>query len=283
MARPDTSPARRPCSKPAPPEKQRGRGGPARARGKQPARRGRRHRASPRRGGQERALAQAGLRGLVATRDGGIPLLSRAYPGNQVDVTQFQPMIEELHRRYTTALGGLGGPGGATVTFDAGQDSQPNFVRLAELGLHFVGSVPPSDHPGLLARPATDRQVVPAYADERLSAFETTAMVLGLQRRVILTHSPGLHTVLGRSAVRGRGASQVEVPVAESFSMARHVVGSQAAGLPVGGRLVPYRLVGRHRRIQFEDLMTYKQRTDVESRQAADDLIALSEELGLYE
>ena len=29
--------------------------------------------------------------GLVATRDGGIPLLSRAYPGNKVDVTQFQP------------------------------------------------------------------------------------------------------------------------------------------------------------------------------------------------
>ena len=35
---------------------------------------------------------------------------------------------------------------------------------------------------------------MPAYADERLSAFETTAMVLGQQRRVVLTHSPGLHT-----------------------------------------------------------------------------------------
>ncbi len=130
--------------------------------------------------------------GLVATRDGGIPLLSRAYPGNKVDVTQFQPMIEELARRYTAMLGGAGREGGeATVTFDAGQNSQPNFTRLAELGLHFVGSVPPSDHPDLLARPTTDRQVVPAYADERLSAFETTAMVLGQRRRVILTHSPG--------------------------------------------------------------------------------------------
>ena len=80
------------------------------------------------------------------------------------------------------------------MTFDAGQNSQPNFTRLAELGLHFVGSVPPSDHPDLLARPTADRQVVPAYTDERLSAFETTAMVLGQRRRVILTHSPGLHT-----------------------------------------------------------------------------------------
>ncbi|HEX5878400.1 MAG TPA: IS1634 family transposase [Actinomycetota bacterium] len=129
--------------------------------------------------------------GLVATRDGGVPLLSRAYPGNQVDVTQFQPMIEELAQRYTATLGG---PGAATLTFDAGQNSLPNFTRLAELGLHFVGSVPPSDHPGLLARPAADRHIVPAYAEENLTAFETTAPVLGQQRRVILTHSPSLHT-----------------------------------------------------------------------------------------
>ena len=129
--------------------------------------------------------------GLVATRDGGIPLLSHAYPGNKVDVTQFTAMIEELSRRYTATLGG---PGAATLTFDAGQNSAPNFTRLGELGLHFVGSVPPSDHPGLLARPATDRHLVPAYADEHLTAFEDTAMVLGQRRRVILTHSVGLHT-----------------------------------------------------------------------------------------
>ena len=129
--------------------------------------------------------------GLVATRDGGIPLLSRAYPGNKVDVTQFAAMVEELRRRYTSALGG---PGAATLTFDAGQNSEPNFTRLAELGLHFVGSVPPSEHPGLLARPATDRHVVPAYAPENLTAFEDTAVVLGQRRRVILTHSVGLHT-----------------------------------------------------------------------------------------
>ena len=129
--------------------------------------------------------------GLVATRDGGIPLLSHAYPGNKVDVTQFTAMIEELSRRYTATLGG---PGAATLTFDAGQNSAPNFTRLGELGLHFVGSVPPSDHPGLLARPATDRHLVPAYAEEHLTAFEDTAMVLGQRRRVILTHSVGLHT-----------------------------------------------------------------------------------------
>ena len=39
------------------------------------------------------------------------------------------PVIEELARRYTTALGGAGG---ATLTFDAGQNSEPNFTRLAD-------------------------------------------------------------------------------------------------------------------------------------------------------
>ena len=55
-------------------------------------------------------------------------------------------MIEELARRYTAALGG---PGGATLTFDAGQNSEPNFTRLTELGLHF-GSTP-------MAAPPLDR------------------------------------------------------------------------------------------------------------------------------
>jgi hypothetical protein len=35
---------------------------------------------------------------------------------------------------------------------------------------------------------------VAAYAAENLTAFETTAVVLGRRRRVILTHSVGLHT-----------------------------------------------------------------------------------------
>jgi len=45
---------------------------------------------------------------------------------------------------------------------------------------------------------------------------------------------------------------------------------------------IPFRKVGRHRRITFEDLMDYKRRDDQERRTAADDLAALSEELGLY-
>jgi hypothetical protein len=58
-----------------------------------------------------------------------------------------QQMIVELtarHRELDASAPEL------TVVFDAGQNSQPNFALLAEHQLHYVGSLPPSDHPALL-------------------------------------------------------------------------------------------------------------------------------------
>ncbi len=45
---------------------------------------------------------------------------------------------------------------------------------------------------------------------------------------------------------------------------------------------IPFRKVGRHRRVTFEALLDYKRKDDAQRRKAADDLTALSEELGLY-
>ena len=45
---------------------------------------------------------------------------------------------------------------------------------------------------------------------------------------------------------------------------------------------IPFRKVGRHRRITYEALAEYKRRDDLERRAAADDLADLSRELGLY-
>jgi excisionase family DNA binding protein len=45
---------------------------------------------------------------------------------------------------------------------------------------------------------------------------------------------------------------------------------------------IPFRMVGTHRRIRFEDLREYKRRDDLTRRRAADDLARLSQELGLY-
>lgn len=43
---------------------------------------------------------------------------------------------------------------------------------------------------------------------------------------------------------------------------------------------IPYRMVGKHRRITAEALMEYKRRDDQQRRTAADDLAALGQEFG---
>jgi excisionase family DNA binding protein len=45
---------------------------------------------------------------------------------------------------------------------------------------------------------------------------------------------------------------------------------------------IPYRMVGIHRRIRFEDLREYRRRDDLKRHQTADELTQLSEEPGLY-
>ena len=127
---------------------------------------------------------------LVVTRDGGIPVVSRAYPGNKPDVTQFSAVIDELAARYQRLAAGAGE---LTVVFDAGNDSAANQDHLAGLGLHFVGSLVVSQHPDLLAIPARRYVVLDPVRFGGLTCHETTAPALGATRRVILTHSPTFH------------------------------------------------------------------------------------------
>ncbi|MGH3970888.1 MAG: IS1634 family transposase [Mycobacterium sp.] len=138
--------------------------------------------------------------GLVVTRDGGIPLVSHAYPGNRPDVTQFAAMIDLLVARHAAVAEHVGIPAAAeiTVVFDAGQNSTANFAHLARSGLAYVGSVPPSDCGDLLALPANDRAVVDADRFGSLTALDTRRRVYGEQRRTILTHSPTLNAAQTR-------------------------------------------------------------------------------------
>jgi transposase len=141
---------------------------------------------------------------LVVTRDGAVPVASHASPGNRPDVTQFTHVLDELTTRYAALFdtdddGDAGGTGqGPTVVFDAGQNSAANFADLADTGLHFVGSLPPSDFPDLLAIPAHRRHPVDPQMYPGLSAYDTRALVFGADRRVVLTHSPTLHAKQAR-------------------------------------------------------------------------------------
>ena len=132
--------------------------------------------------------------GLVVTRDGGVPLLSHAYPGSKPDVTQFPEMIKTLAARHAVLAAAAGQQGTEmTVVFDAGQNSEANFALLAGTNLHYVGSVPASDCRDLLALPAAARSVVDKDRFGGLTACDTRRDVYGTGRRAILTHSPELH------------------------------------------------------------------------------------------
>lgn len=132
--------------------------------------------------------------GLVVTRQGGIPLLSHAYPGNKPDVTQFADMITTLAARHAALSAGAGSSAAQmTVVFDAGQNSAANFATLAETNLDYVGSVPASDCADLLALPAATRSIVDTDRFPGLSAYDTHRITYGADRRTIVTHSPQLH------------------------------------------------------------------------------------------
>jgi hypothetical protein len=140
---------------------------------------------------------------LVVTRDGAIPVTSHTYPGNRPDVTQFAGVLDELTSRYRALFerhddGEGGTPQTPTVVFDAGQNSAANFAQLADTGLHFVGSLPPSDFPDLLALPARRRSTVDVDRFPALSACDTRAVVFDTDRRVVLTRSDTLHGAQSR-------------------------------------------------------------------------------------
>jgi transposase len=133
--------------------------------------------------------------GLVVTRDGGIPLVSHAYAGDRPDVTQFSTVIDELVTRYrdlTEQVESL------TVVYDAGQNSTDNHTMIETTGLGFVGSLPPSDHPDLLAVPRTRYRLVDGDRFAGLTGYDTTVTALGVTRRAVLTHSPTLHAAQSR-------------------------------------------------------------------------------------
>jgi excisionase family DNA binding protein len=47
--------------------------------------------------------------------------------------------------------------------------------------------------------------------------------------------------------------------------------------------IIPYHKVGTHRRVRFTDLMEYKTNIDVARSKVLDEIVTISEELGLYD
>lgn len=127
---------------------------------------------------------------LVVTHDGAVPIVSHPYPGNRHDSTQFTGLLDQIVDRWT----GLGGEAGElTVTYDSGQNSTDNHTHVEALGLGYVTSLPPSDHPELLAIPHSEFHDVDQDRFPGVTAHDTTVEALGVTRRAVITHSDSFH------------------------------------------------------------------------------------------
>ena len=127
---------------------------------------------------------------LIVTRDGGVPIVSHPYPGDRPDVTQFPTVVENLMARYRQLVDQVES---LTLVYDAGQNSTGNHAVVEDSEVGFVGSLPPSDHPDLLALPKTRYRHVDPDRFPGLTYVDTTVTALGVTRRAVLTHSQTLH------------------------------------------------------------------------------------------
>ena len=129
--------------------------------------------------------------GLVVTRDGGVPLLSHAYPGSKPDVTQFPQVLEPAAGH--AALAAAAGQDGTEIygRLRRRADLRANSAPPAGTNLHYVGSVPASDCRDLLAVPGPPG---PLLDEDRSAAksLPTTACreLYGTGCRAIFTHPP---------------------------------------------------------------------------------------------
>ncbi|MPZ12774.1 MAG: transposase, partial [Kiloniellaceae bacterium] len=79
------------------------------------------------------------------------------------------------------------------MTYDSGQNSTDNHAHIEGLRLGYVTSLPPSDHPDLLAIGHDQFDVVAPDRFDGVTAHDTVVEALGVTRRAVITHSTTFH------------------------------------------------------------------------------------------
>ena len=153
----------------------------------------------------------------------------------------------------------------------------------------------------MVALPKTGKPVIPNESDTQLAKDSS---------RILATHVSSQQATQRIKLVDEDGSEQEVILPATAFQLLVDILSQMARGnavtlTPIHAELttqeaadllnvsrpfvvklieseeLPCRLVGRHRRIRFEDLMEYKQRTDSQRMSALDELAEQAQELGM--
>jgi transposase len=126
---------------------------------------------------------------LLITTDGEVPLLHHTYAGNQPDSVTFHSVAQQLFARCRSLAQEVRE---ITLIFDKGNNSEDNLQLVEQSGVHFIGSLVPTQHPDLLAFPRAamrrlDRSQLPA-----VWAYRTHKVLFGVNRTVLVTFNQKL-------------------------------------------------------------------------------------------
>jgi len=144
----------------------------------------------PQRGHSKEGRASLRIVGmaLLVTADFDVPLFHHLYPGNQADAPTFRSVLSDLVARCR-ALSPE--PTNITLVFDKGNNAHDNLEAIAGTGLHFIGSLVPTQHPDLLAIPRKSLRPVDGFPAVRALRMKKT--VYGVERTVVVSFNQELY------------------------------------------------------------------------------------------
>lgn len=126
--------------------------------------------------------------GMLATADGGIPLLSFPYPGNKADVTSFKSFL----RRLTARADRLSVDQESTIAFDGGNISKDVVELLKKADVQFVCRLPGKHAPDASSIPTRELPWLKGSLAGVVRAKKLTTKVYGVERTVVAVFSDSM-------------------------------------------------------------------------------------------
>ncbi|MBD3228069.1 MAG: IS1634 family transposase [Candidatus Lokiarchaeota archaeon] len=124
---------------------------------------------------------------LFCTRDGGVPVMHRVYPGNIQDAAHFK----EDFPRFLTRLRELNiTPTEITLIFDKGNISPDVFEEIDSSNMKWIASVRPSSHKDLKKIPADDFEMSKLPNGKEIGVLEFQRKLHGRSRRLLVVYNP---------------------------------------------------------------------------------------------